>query len=93
MAKENSSLDFWLKEIVETRNYPLDEIKHSEFMNENHRNVCKAFNFFEHFLVFVSAFSGRVSISAFALLVGVPVGIASSAVELKNCALTAVIKK
>ena len=34
-----------------------------------------------------------VSISAFASLVGVPVGIASSAVELQNFAITAGIKK
>ena len=40
--------------------------------------VCKALKYFEDFLTFVSAVSDRVSISAFALLVGVPVGITSS---------------
>ena len=50
-------------------------------------------NYFEHFLVFVSAVSGCVSISAFASLVGVPISIASSAVGLKMCAITAGIKK
>ena len=41
------------------------------------------------FSVLLSVF---VTISAFALLLGVPVGITSSAVELKTSALTAVIK-
>ena len=41
------------------------------------------------FFVFVSAVRGCVSIFAFTSLVGDPVGIASSAVELKICAITA----
>ena len=40
-------------------------------------------NYFDHFLVFVSAVSGCVSISAFASLFVVLVVIASSTVELK----------
>ena len=45
------------------------------------------------FLLFIFAVSGCVSISAFVPLVGVPVGIASFAVGIKICAITAVIKK
>ena len=45
------------------------------------------------FLLFIFAVSGWVSISAFVLLVGVPVGFASFAVGIKICAITAVIKK
>ena len=52
-----------------------------------------ALNYSEHLLIFVPAVRGCVSFSAFASLVGAPVGIASSTVELKNCALTAKIKK
>lgn len=52
-----------------------------------------ALNYFEHFLVFVSAISGCVSVSAFAPLAGLPVGIASSAVRLKNCELTGGMKE
>ena len=48
------------------------------------KKVCKALNCFEHFLVFISAVSSCVLMSAFASLVGVFIGIASSAVELKN---------
>ena len=55
--------------------------------------MYKVLNYFEHFLVFVSAVSGSVLISVFSSLVGVPVGIASSAVGFKTCLVTAGIKK
>ena len=55
--------------------------------------MCKVMNYFEYFLIFISAVSGCVSISAFALVIGVPVGITSSALGLKICAMTAGIKK
>ena len=57
-------------------------------MSEKYNKVCSALNYFQPFFVFVSAFSGCVSISVFASLVGVPVGIVSSAIGLKICALT-----
>ena len=88
-----ASLDFKLKNIDETRNRFLEEIKDSELISTKHEEVCKALYYFEHFLVFVSAVSGCFSISAFASLVGVPVGIASSTVGLKICAITAGIKR
>ena len=50
-------------------------------------------NYFEHFLFFISAASGCVSISVFTLLTGVFVGIISSAAGLKMCAITVGIKK
>ena len=43
---------------------------------KKHEKVCRALNF----LICISAVSGSLSTSAFALLVGVSVGIASSAV-------------
>ena len=64
----------------ETRNYLLEEIKHNDLMSQT-------FTFF-----FVSTVSVCASIFAFTSLVGVPVGIASSAVGLKICAVTARIK-
>ena len=64
-----------------------------EIMSEKHKKLCRALNYFKHFLFLVSAVSDCVSIPAFALLVGVPVGIVSSAVGLKICDITAGIKK
>ena len=54
-----------------------------------HKNVCRALNYFEHFLVFISAVSGCVSISAFTSVVGAPIGIGNSEVRPKVCAITA----
>ena len=62
-------------------------------MSKKHEKVCRALNYFELCLIFISAVSGCVSISAFASLVGVPVGTTSSAAGLKICAITTGIKK
>ena len=63
-------------------------------MSEKHKKVCKALNYFQHFLVFISAVGGCVSISAFASLIGsVPIVITSSELGLKICAITAGIKQ
>ena len=58
-------------------------------MSRKHKKVCRALNYFEHFLVFVSAISGFVSISAFASLFAVFTGISISVVGLEMCVLTA----
>ena len=46
----------------------------------------------EQFLLLASAFAGCISISAFASLIGIPIGIMSSAIGLKISAITAEIK-
>ena len=55
--------------------------------------MCRNLNYVEHLLTSVSVFTGCVSISAFAPLVGIPIGITSSASGLKTCAVTAEINK
>ena len=54
---------------------------------------CRASNYFEQFLLFVSVVNGCVSVSAFASLVGISVGIGRSAVRLNICAITAGTKR
>ena len=49
-------------------------------------------NCVEHLLILASTVAGCVSISVFALLVYVPVGIAGSAVGINICAIIAGIK-
>ena len=71
----------------------IEEIKHNNLMSRKNKNVGRFLNYFEYFLIFVSAVSGCASISAFASLVGFPLGITSSVAELKIWALTAGIKK
>ena len=46
-------------------------------------------NYIEHLLILSSTVTGCISISAFASLVGIPIGITSSAIGLKSCVITA----
>ena len=87
------SLEFRLKKIDETKNYLLDEIKHRALMSEKHMKTCKYLNYVEHLLILASTVAGCIPISAFASFVYVPIGITSSTVGLKICAITAGIKK
>ena len=90
---EEASIEFRLRKIDETRNYLLDEIKHNYLMSEKYKKICKYLNYVEHLLIITSTVTGCVSISAFASLVCVFVGITSSAIGIKICAITAGIKK
>ena len=61
-------------------------------MSEKHKKVCTTLNYIEHFLILTFTITGCVSISTFASLIGIPIGITSSAIGLKTCAITAGIK-
>ena len=50
-------------------------------------------NYIDHLLFVSFTITGCISISAFASLVGIPVGIKSSATGLNICGITAGIKK
>ena len=58
-------------------------------MSEKHKRTSKYLNYVEHLLILASTVPDCVSIFPFASLVCVPVGITSSAVGLKICAITA----
>ena len=62
-------------------------------MSKKHRNGCRFLNYFEHSLIVTYTITGRISISAFASLVGVLVGITCSAIQLTICKISAAIKK
>ena len=62
-------------------------------MSKNHKKVCRVLNYIEHLLIVISTITGCVSISAFAYLVGVSIGITSYAIGLKICVTIAGIKK
>ena len=93
MAKENIGQEFRLKNIGETRNYLIEGINRNESVSKKHKKVCTTLNYIEHFLISVSTITGCDSISAFSSLVGIPVGITSSAIGLKICVMTAGITK
>ena len=62
-------------------------------MSKKHRNVCRVFNYIDHLLIIITTITRCVSLSDFASLVGISIGITSSAVGLKICAITAGIIK
>ena len=62
-------------------------------MSKKHKKVCGVLNYIEHLLILASIVTGCVSISDFSSLLGIPVGITSSAIGLEICVVTAGIKK
>ena len=91
--KKYMSQEFRLKNMNETRNYFLGEIKQNQLMNRKHKKVCTTLSYIEHILILAFTITGYVSVSAFASLLGTPVGITTSAIGLKICAMAAGIKK
>ena len=93
MVEENKDQEFRMKNIDDTINHFIKEIKQNGFMSKKHKKVCTVSNYIEHLLILTSAVTGCVSVSVFDSLVGIPVGSASSVVEIKICAITAGIKR
>ena len=93
MTKENISQEFRLKEINKTRTYFIDKIKQNELIIKKHKKICRILNYTEHSLILASTVIGCVSISAFSSLIGISIGIASSATAIEICLIAAGIKK
>ena len=79
--------------IDETRNYFLEEIEQNELMSWKHKKVCTTLNYVKRFLVLAYTITRYIQISAFASLIGIPIGMTSYGIGLKICAITAEIKK
>ena len=93
MVEKNISQEFRLKNIDETRNYFLEEIKQNELTSKKLRKFCRTLNYIEQFLILAYTITGCVSISAFTFLIDISIGISSSAIGLKICVITAGIIK
>ena len=65
----------------DTKKYFLEEIKRSELISKKDKNVCTNLSYIEHFLILDSTIIGCASISSFASLVGVHIGVTSSKLE------------
>ena len=90
-AEENVSQEFRFENIDETRNYFLEEIKQNELMSKKQKKVFTTLNY--SFLIIASTIAGSFSISSYASLIGIPMGILISAKGFQNCAITVEIKK
>ena len=62
-------------------------------MGKKHKKVFTTPNYIEHFLILASTVTGFISTSAFASLLGIPIGHTSSAIEIKISAKVAGIRK
>ena len=93
MVEENISQEFRLKKINKTTSYLTEEINLNELIGKSQKKGCTTLNYIENFLNLASIITGYVSISVFASLIGIPIGITSSENGLKICAITAGIKK
>ena len=79
---KNISQEFRLKKINETRNYFLKEIDQNELISKKHKEICTTLTLWTlSYLTYT--ITGYVSISTFASLIGILVGITSSAIDLK----------
>ena len=92
MPEEDMNKEFRLKKIDGVKNYLIEEINRNELMSKKHEKDCRVLSYIDHSFILInqliSTVTECVSISAFASLVGVPIGIISSAIGLKICAIT-----
>ena len=93
MLEENISQEYRLENIDETRNYLTEEIDQNELTSKKHKKVYRVLTYIEHLLILISTVTGCVSISAFASLVGIPVGVNSFTIVLTFFVIIAGIKK
>ena len=92
MTEENMNQELRLKKIDEIRSYLIEETNQNELMSKKHK-VCRVFNYIDHLLIVLSTITGCVSVSVFASLSGISIGITSSAIKLKICVIVAGISK
>ena len=81
-----------LKNVDKTRNYFIEKINQIGLMSKSTKKFMTS-NYIQHIRMLASAVTGCFSSSAFISLVVIHIGITSSAVKLKICAITAGIKK
>ena len=74
---------FRFKNIDETRNYFLEEIKGIELMSRKHKVLSTTLTYIEHFLFSTSTITACIWISALASLIGIHIGSTSSAIRLQ----------
>ena len=77
----------------EIKNYFIAEIKERELMSKRLSKYIPSFDYFNKFLVVLSATSGSIYIASFATVIGAPVGIASASLSLTFSLSTGLVKK
>ena len=83
----------YIQKIDEIGNYLIEGVNRNELMSKKYKKVCRVLSYIDHLVIVIFKITGCVSISAFASLVGIPIGITSSAIRIKTGVITAGIKK
>ena len=65
---EETSLEFRLRKIYETRDYLLEEIKHNDLMSEKYEKICNYLSYIENLFISVLTVTGCVSSFPFQML-------------------------
>ena len=89
----NDQQQFRLNKINEIKDYFVEEIKERELVSKRLSKYIASFDYFDKFLIVLSATSGSVSIASFATVIGTPVGIASASLSLTFSISTGIVKK
>ena len=93
---ETSNLNnqlFRLNKINEIKNHFIAEIKERELMSKRISKYTASFDYFDKYLIVLSATSGSIYIVSFASVIGTPVGIASASLSLTFSLTTGLVKK
>ena len=93
---ETSNLNnqlFRLNKINEIKNHFIAEIKERELMSKRISKYTASFDYFDKYLIVLSATSGSIYIISFASVIGTPVGIASASLSLTFSLTTGLVKK
>ena len=81
-ASNLNNQQFRLNKINENIDYFIADIKESELMSIRRSKYITSFNYFDKYLIVLSATGGSISIASFAKVIGAPVGIASASFSL-----------
>ena len=84
---------FRLNKINEIKDYFIAEVKGRELMSKKLSKYIACCNYFDKFLIVLSAPSGSISIASFAIVIGTPVGMASASLSLTFSLPTGLAKK
>ena len=79
--------------IHEIENYFIAEIKETELMSKRLSKYIVLFDYFDKCLIVLSAAIGSISISSFATVIGITIGIASASLSLTFSLCTGLVKK
>ena len=81
-ATLSNEQQFRLNKINEIKDYSAADIKERELLSKRLSKYIASFDYFDKSLIVLSAVTGSISISSFATLIGVPVGMISASCSL-----------